>query len=292
MKPLDLLAALTVVALWGSNFAVVKLGTAHMPPFFFTTLRFLVIALLVVPFCRIPRNQLPDILLFSFLLGTCHFGLMFVSIRGMDAATMVIIMQTCVPISALLAAVLYKERLGWMRFFGMILSFGGVILLIGEPSFPKPIFFGLALASALGWALSNIAVKRIGRINPLALSGWMALFGIPQLLGLSLIFETGQWQAVTSFKWGVILPVLYTAILASIVAYSLWYRLLIRYSLNQVVPFTLLNPLFGVSMGIVLLGESLSWHKLAGGGVTILGVALIQLAPTLFSRKKAQEPPS
>ncbi len=290
MKPLDLLAGLVVSALWGTNFAVVKLGVSYMPPFLFTTLRFVVIAALLVPFFRLPRSKMLDVALFSFLLGTCHFGLMFFSMRGMDAATMAIIMQTCFPFSALCAAILYKERLGWIRFLGMVLSFGGVALLVGEPTFPTPFFFMLAIVSALGWVFSNIAVKRIGRIEPLALSGWMALFGIPQLLILSLIFETGQWQVLSTFHWGMIFPVFYTAIMASIAAYTLWYRLLLRYQLNQVVPFTLLNPVFGVSMGILLLGESLTWHRLAGGAVTVTGVALIQLGPVFLSRWKKQAP--
>ncbi|MBX9635788.1 MAG: EamA family transporter, partial [Magnetospirillum sp.] len=63
----------------------------------------------------------------------------------------------------------------------------------------------------------------------------------------------------------------------SLVAYSLWYRLLARHSMNQIVPITLLGPVVGVASGVMLLGEPLSWQKLVGGAITIAGVAVVQL---------------
>ena len=290
MKPLDLLATLAIVAIWGSNIAISKLGVTNMPPLFFTACRFTIVAALLLPFFRLPKGKIKSILLFSILLGSCHFGLMLVGLRGMDSATAIILLQTTVPFSALVAALWYKERLGWLRSAGMGLAFGGVALLAGEPSFPHPLSFLCIIFSALAWVFSNIVAKQLGRIDPLALCCWMAVFGLPQLYLLSFIFETGQIDALLAFRWGFILPCLYTALGASIIAYSLWYRLLVRYPLNQVVPYTLLNPVFGITVGVFLLGETLNWHKLAGAAVTIGGVALIQVGPMLLNRLKKVQP--
>jgi O-acetylserine/cysteine efflux transporter len=50
-----------------------------------------------------------------------------------------------------------------------------------------------------------------------------------------------------------------------------------RYSVNQVMPFTLLVPLFGVLSGVVFFGDQLSWPMIIGGVGTILGVAIITI---------------
>lgn len=72
--------------------------------------------------------------------------------------------------------------------------------------------------------------------------------------------------------------VLYMALLATMVAYGLWYTLIRRYPMSLVMPFTLLAPVIGVASGIVLLGEALSWRILLGGAATVAGVALIVLS--------------
>ena len=69
--------------------------------------------------------------------------------------------------------------------------------------------------------------------------------------------------------------ILHMGIIVSIVGHGLWYRLVPKYRTNQTMPFTLLIPVFGVSFGIVLLGETLTWLIFAGGLVTLAGVAIV-----------------
>ena len=66
-------------------------------------------------------------------------------------------------------------------------------------------------------------------------------------------------------------------VVVSIVGHGLWYLLVPKYQTNQTMPFTLLIPVFGVSMGALILGEDITWHILAGGLVTIAGVAIVLL---------------
>jgi O-acetylserine/cysteine efflux transporter len=105
----------------------------------------------------------------------------------------------------------------------------------------------------------------------------MSLLGCPQLLVTSLLFEEGQWEAVLAAGWRGWGAVFYTAVFATIIAHTLWYRLLRRHPMNVVVPFSLLAPAIGVASGVLLLDEPFGWHKLAGGALTLTGVAMIQL---------------
>jgi O-acetylserine/cysteine efflux transporter len=287
VKALDILAALTVVVLWGVNFVAIKIGVAYIPPMLLTALRFVVVAAILAPFFRPSRTQLPGILLVSFTMGVLHFGLLFLAIKGVDAATAAIATQLSVPFSAILAAVFYADRLGWRRGLGMALAFGGVALLAGEPQRPDPLSIALIAVAALAWAASNILIKRLGKVDALALNGWIALFAAPQLLAISFAVEQDQLASLLNAGWTGVGSVAYTAIASSVIAYSLWYRLLARHDINQVVPFTLLGPVVGVVAGILMLGEPLTWHKVAGGILTIGGVAIIQLRQ--MRRRKAEE---
>ena len=275
----DLVAALTVVVLWGLNFVAAKIALAVVPPLLLTSIRFAGVALCLVPFFRPRWEQIPGILGFALMLGCGHFGLLLVGLSGMDAATTAIITQLGVPFSVLLAWLAFGEKLGVARALGMAMAFGGVALLAGEPTLPHWVPFALAVTSMLCWAVSNVQVKRLGNIPPLALNGWMALFASPMLLGLSLATESGQGEAVARAleHWPVLAGLAYTIIASSLVAYSLWYRLLARHSMSQVVPVTLLGPVIGVASGVTMLGEPLTWQKLVGGAITIAGVAAVQL---------------
>lgn len=281
MSPLDTLLSTIVVAIWGVNFVFMKLGTGELPPFLLSALRFALVAAVIVPFRPLPRRHWRLVLALAVVLGVGHFGLLLAAASGLDAATTAIGIQLCVPFSAMVGSLVYRERLGRAGWAGLSLGMAGVVLLAGEPSHPSPPHIALVVIAAFAWAWSNVIVKRIGPIDSLTLNGWTALFSMPLLAGMSLLFEQGQVQAVAKAGWHGWGAVLFTAGASSLVAYTLWYRLIGRNPMSRVVPFTLLGPVIGVACGALLLGEPLHWQKLLGGALTILGVAVVQFRPSL-----------
>ncbi|WNL38330.1 EamA family transporter [Halomonas sp. PAMB 3232] len=273
----DLLLGLLVVAIWALNIVVIKVGVAELPPLLMTTLRFALVALLLVPFYPVPRAQLPFLLLLSVTFGTLHFAMLFIGLGQSEAGTGALLVQMGTPFATILAVVFLKEKLGPKRLAGLLLSFAGVVVLAGGPTLPSPLPLGILLLSALGWAVSQLLIKRGPAIAPLALAGWIALFAVPQVALGSWLFENGQWQAIRSAGlagWGA---VFYTAVMSSILAYGIWYALLRRHPVNKVVPMTLLVPVLAVGLGALLMGDPLGIHKLAGGGLVVAGVGLILL---------------
>ncbi len=65
--------------------------------------------------------------------------------------------------------------------------------------------------------------------------------------------------------------------MSSILGYSAWYSLLRKHSVARLVPWSLLTPVFAVVLGIVLLGDSLAFSKLAGGALVVSGIAIINI---------------
>lgn len=279
LTPLEWAAATLVVTIWGLNFVAVKTALATLPPFLLTALRFAIAALVLAPFFRPARGQFRSVLVIAVLLGVGHFGLMFYGVAGMDAATAAIVIELSIPFSAVLAWAFFGEVLGGWRSLGLAVSFAGVALLAGEPHLPRLSPFVAVVASGFAWALANVVIKRMGTINPLAINGWMALLAAPMLLALSLATETGQLDALARTPPKGWLAVAYTVVCSTLIAYTLWYRLIARHSINRVVPFTLLGPVVGLAGGVLLLGEPLTWHKLVGGALTVLGVAAVELLP-------------
>jgi len=94
---------------------------------------------------------------------------------------------------------------------------------------------------------------------------------------VSWLTEDGQLAAIAGADWRLWLSVAFQALLVTIFGYSVWYRLMRRFSVNQVMPFTLLVPLFGVLSGVIVFGDRLTPLMLIGGICTIIGVAIIVL---------------
>ncbi|CAA7620178.1 Integral membrane protein [Magnetospirillum sp. LM-5] len=274
----DGLTALVVVTLWGLNFIAVKVALTVLSPFLLCSLRFALVAVLTVAFFRPQAYQLPRIAGLALVLGVGHFGLLFWGVAGMDAATAAIVTQLGVPFSVLLAWAFFGDRLGLRRGAGLVAAFSGVALLAGEPQLPATAPLVVAVIAMAAWAVSNIQVKKLGDIHPLALNGWMGLMTAPLLAGISLAAESGQGAALAAMTWPVVAAIAYTTIGSSLVAYTLWYRLVSRHDLSRLVPITLLGPVIGVAGGVLVLGEALTWQKVVGGAITVAGVALVQLA--------------
>ncbi|MEE9140430.1 MAG: EamA family transporter [Alphaproteobacteria bacterium] len=275
----DVALATLVMLIWGVNFAVAKTGLMELPPLLMMTVRFTLVAAVLVPFVRRPAIPLGQLVGVSVTLGFLHFGLFFSGLNGTDAAAAAIVLQIQVPFAVIVAAILHEDRPGWRRILGICIAFTGVALVLGRPEVESRFLsLLLILGAALVWAVANFQIKAMGEVDGFALNGWIALFAVPQLAVASLVLEDGQLAALASAGWRGYGAVLYMALLATMVAYGLWYTLIRRYPMSLVMPFTLLAPVIGVASGIVLLGEALSWHILLGGAATVAGVALIVLS--------------
>ncbi|MGO1344517.1 DMT family transporter [Chromohalobacter japonicus] len=283
----DLLLGLLVIVIWAFNIIVIKVGVDDMPPLMLMTLRFMLVAVLVVPFTRVTRPQLPWLLVLSVTFGGLHFPLLFLGLGQAEAGTGALLVQMGTPFATLLAAIFLKERLDLRRLLGLLLAFAGAVVLAGGPALPNVTATLTLLTSALAWAVSTLIIKRAPAISPLTLAGWIALFAIPQVALGSWLFETQHLEALRRAGWIGWGAVFYTAVMSSIIAYGLWYALLRRHPVNRVVPLTLLMPVIAVFLGVWLLGDGLDSHKLLGGALVIAGLAVINLP----GRRRARTAP-
>ncbi len=278
MLPQHVALMVLVQLLWGVNFAVAKFGIDEFAPIFFVALRFTLVAVLLVFVVGLPkRSMLKQLIPLSVTMGVMHFTLIFLGMADLDAATSSIAVQLQTPFAAILAAIFLRETLGWRRILGMVIAFAGVMLIAGEPRFssdPWPLL--AVIAAALAWAIGNIQVKKLGdELDAVTLNGWIAILAAPQLLLSSWIIEGPQWQHMPEVGWTGWASLLFQAVVIAIFTYWIWYNMMRRYPVNQVMPFTLLLPMIGVAAGALLRGEEITWQMIVGGLATVAGVAII-----------------
>jgi O-acetylserine/cysteine efflux transporter len=274
-RHLALLVAMNLI--WGLNLVACKVGVGHFPPIFFTALRFAVLGALLLPWLRLHRGEMRNLIAAAVLTGPVTFALMFVGIaRVHEVSTVAVINQLGVPFSTLLSVWLLGERIRWRRRLGIALAFAGVVVISFDPRvLVDRDGLGLLAVSAFAGALGVIFIKTLRTVRPLELQAWVSASGAVVLLAMSLSLESGQvdsMRAAGPIGWSALA---YTVFLASLVAHTSWYWLVGRYPVTRLAALTPLTPLFGILFGVTVLGDELTSRMVAGSAITLAGVYIV-----------------
>lgn len=283
-----LLLALAVVAVWGTNFVVIKVGLGEMPPLLFATLRFALSSLPLLLFVRRPAVAWRHLIGYGLFMGL-QFALLFLAMRhDISPGLASLLMQSQVFLTLLLVAVLQHERMALPQLAALTIATLGFVL-IGWQSFDQthadvtPLGLTLAIGGALSWACANLISRSIGKVDMLGFMVWSSLFAMPPLLLCALWFE-GPMQIAATLPhislaaWGA---VLWQAAGNTLFGFGAWGWLLARHPAATITPMALLIPIFGMGASSLLLGEELQSWKLTATALVIGGLALNVLAARL-----------
>lgn len=287
--------ALLVAAVWGFNFVVIKVGLRDFPPILFSGLRFALAAtpLLVLGFRGGPPVAWRYVLGIGMMLGVVKFSLLFVGMdMGMPAGLSSLVLQAQAFFTVLFAAIAMGDRPGPRQLAGMALAFGGIAVIGTDLSGGGTGSLGalaLCIAAAAAWGVSNIVMKRAAAPDLLRLVLWVSLVPPLPLLALSLAVEGPQrvGDALAGLSWLGLGCLAYIAVLATLFGFAAWGVLLRHHPASLVAPFTLLVPVFGMSSGALLLGETVSATKMAGAALIMLGLAVTVLRPPRLLTRRA-----
>lgn len=291
MPVTHLLLALAVVFVWGTNFVVIKLGLAELPPFLFAALRFALSAFPFLLFIRRPPVRWRTLATFGVVLGAGQFGLLFLAMRTSISPGMAsLVVQTQVFFTIGLSIALKGERLTTVQWLALALAVAGmgVIALLSDGTTTLP-GLALVLAAAFCWACANLVAQSAGRVDVLAFMVWSSLFSVPPLLALSLVFEGPPLivSALAGASWSAWSAVAWQAVGNTLFAYAAWNWLLSRHPTATVAPSALLVPVFGMGAAAWWLSEPLPGWKLAAAALVIAGLALNVLAARMSAARAA-----
>jgi O-acetylserine/cysteine efflux transporter len=184
--------------------------------------------------------------------------------------------QTQAFFTILFVALALHERPRRGQVAGIVLAFAGlglIALTIGGDL--SGIGFVLTLGSAISWGIGNVLLKRVGGVDMLSLIVWLSVIPPIPSLALSMLLDgPGGRTALARASWLGLAAALYLGVVATLMAYAVWGRLLRRYPAATVTPFALLAPIVGAYSSSVVFGERFGGRRLAGMALVLLGVAI------------------
>lgn len=283
MRPLHILLAVSVAAVWGFNFVAIKVGLRDFPPILFSSLRFALAAtpLLVLGLKGGPPVPWRFVLGIGVVLGVVKFSLLFVGMDvGMPAGLSSLVLQAQAFFTVLFAALALGDRPGPRPLAGMVVAFAGIgVIALEMPAGDSLLGLALCIAAAMAWGVSNILMKQARAPDLFRLMLWVSVVPPLPLLLLSLGLEGPEriGAALTSLTWLGVGALAYIAAGATLFGFASWGFLLRHYPVSMVAPFSLLVPIFGMSSGALLLGEDFSPAKIAGAVLVFVGLAITVL---------------
>ncbi|MCK9397438.1 MAG: EamA family transporter [Methylobacter sp.] len=270
--------AILVVAIWGVNFVVIKVGLKEIPPILLCTLRFFLCAFPAIFFIKRPAAPLRMVVGFGLVMFALQFALLFSGMyAGTTAGLASLVLQMQVFFTVLLAVLFLAEKPSIWQIVGALVSFSG-IGLVASNSGGEISVYGLMLiiAAAATWGVGSLISKKLGKVDMFALVVWASLVAWPPLLVLSFFLEQNSWSAeiISHISWLTIGAIGYMVYPVTLLGFAAWSWLLSRYPAATVAPFTLLVPVFGFAASTLALGEPLFDWKINAAALVIAGLCI------------------
>lgn len=291
MTPLLALKLVTVAALWGGTFIAGRILSQSLPSMTAAFSRFFVASILLVMVAvrmegKLPRLNLEQILLTAFLGVTgiflyniCFFG----ALATMPAGRTSLFVSLTPIVTAILAGLLFSERLGFRRWIGVVVALVGAIIVITRGDLIKGITdisqsLGqgelMMLGSVLSWtAYTLISRKALETLSPIATTTYGTLWGF-LFLGAGAIGEVKDINWIL-LDWRVWTSIFYLGAFGTVLAFIWYYQGIRAVGPSRAAIFTNLVPAFGVIFSAVLLSEPILISMVVGGLIAVLGVSLV-----------------
>lgn len=287
--PLSHLAlAVAVMAVWGSNFVVIKTALLHLPPLLLAALRFLFAFFPLALFLKRPAVSFGNLAAYGLLIGVGQFGLLFIAMRhDITPGLASLVVQVQVFFTIGLSMRLTGERVHGYQLVALLLAVLG-LGVIATHAQGSATLLGLALVigAALSWAGGNIVSRSAGPVNMLSYVVWASVFAVPPLFLLSFLFE--GWPAMAAgvrnadvLTWAA---VLWQSVGNTMFGYAAWGWLLARHPAATVSPLALMVPVFGMGASALILGEPLQHWKILAAALVMSGLAIGLLWPRILAR--------
>jgi drug/metabolite transporter (DMT)-like permease len=279
------LLLVTVVVIWSSYPTLVKLAVRDMPPFTLGALRcMLATAILGGLVWRggaggetpITRQDLPDLVVLGVAGITMSTGVFYLAVQLTSASNAVILTATTPIFVALGGHVFFAERLRRRQWAGVACSALGVLLTVTRGDVrlletPPRLGDALALVGQVGWATYTLYGKRVlARLSPRAATAAAYLIGTALLVPIaglaSPAFPPARWTSLPA--WGV---VIFQGTVGTL-SHVWYYRGVQAVGPAVTAVFMNLQPLIGVALATVVLGERLTLAQGLGCAAILVGV--------------------
>ncbi|MGC6405924.1 DMT family transporter [Bisgaard Taxon 45] len=276
--------------IWASSFVAGKYAFTMLDPVLTVQARLILITLLIFPLFlrhwkKVDKSLRPQLWWLGFINYPAIFLLQFVGLHYTSAASAATIIGLEPLLIVFVGHVFFKDKAHWYHWFFGTMAFIGVAILISGGRNEGEItvlgcflvlLAGLLFAICLRWTKSMIQ-----QITAPAYTAISVVLGAITCLPFTL-FLTQDW--VINWNWRGVAGLLYLAIFCSWIAYWLWNKGLNSTHTNLTGLLTALEPIFGVALAIILLGESVSLLSCFGIFIIISATLIASLMPKLTAK--------
>ncbi|TGE31362.1 EamA family transporter [Desulfosporosinus sp. Sb-LF] len=282
-----ILAYIAVCILWGSTYLAIRIGVSDFPPILFAGIRFLIAGSLVLSYAYYKGYKFPGnftdvrrqaiVGLFLLLGGN---GLVVWAEQWVFSGVTALLFAIVPLFNAILERFLPNgPRIGLKGWLGLLLGFFGVALLLLTGSETKAMDVSgglLLLLAAFSWSLGSVYSKTFKPSGTMVANIGVQMFagGIGLTLVGVLMGEAGHIH-LTSKGLGALV---YLILFGSILGYSSYIYILQKWSASKAGTYAYVNPVVGVILGAVILGEPVSPKVFISAIVILGGVLLVQLS--------------
>jgi drug/metabolite transporter (DMT)-like permease len=270
--------------MWSSAFTSARMIVADAAPLMALAARFLISGLIGIAIARalgqswrLDRAQWRATVLFGVMQNAAYLGLNFVAMQKVEASVAAIIASTLPLMVALAGWGLGRERLSPLGIVGLIAGFGGVVVIMGSRvgGGLDPAGIALCVLGAIALTVATLSVRGASAGgNLLMIVGLQMLVGAAVLGVLSVAFE--DWRLTPTPR--LALAFAYTTLVPGLLATWVWFLLVGRIGAVRAATFHFLNPVFGVAVAAVLLGERLGAADAVGVAIVAAGILGVQMA--------------
>ena len=280
---LHLLAAVLVMAVWGSNFVIIRIALDSFPPLLLAALRYTFAFFPAALFLPRPKVAWRNLATYGVLIGGGQFGLLFIAMKGhITPGLASLVVQTQVIFTILFSLILHKERVRLFQIVALALALAGLsVLLTHTDGHTSPLGIALVIGAAISWSSGNMVSRAAGQINMLSYVVWASLFAIPPLFALAFATE-GADAIVSSLAHAPLsawAAVGWQSVGNTMFGYAMWGWLLSRHPSAQVAPLALLVPVFGMLSSTLILAEPMQVWKIMAAALVMGGLILSILWP-------------
>jgi drug/metabolite transporter (DMT)-like permease len=288
----DLLMVLIVTVSWGMNYPIMKYVVNSYPPSAFRAYTFIVGFLSIglyayfkgISLAVVSAERWPVFKLSMFNMVGWHLPMIY-GVSMLNSGRAAIIGYT-MPVWALVAsALLYKEKINIRSLVSIVLAMAAALLLAWgsrQQWGNQPLGVGVMLVAAVIWGVGNAMMKNAKlALHGVALTFWALFIAFVFFLCITIAFETDQWAWPNLLQW---LAILYGGVITFAVSYVAWFHVARKLSAVSSGLSIMLVPVFGVTGGALVLGESVTLPDLSALMLILLAMFVV-LTPN-FSIKQ------
>lgn len=278
---LVLLCLLALYVIWGSTYLGMHFALESFAPFTMAGLRFLLAGGVLLLALRLRGHALPTprqwgaSALTGFLLLSVGNGAVAIGQQTLPSGVAAVVVGS-MPLWAALFAGLWGQWPGRAERWGLLLGFGGIVLLNAGGGLSGSLVGAIALLIApASWAFGSVWSRRLPLPPGLMATAAQMLCGGAISLTLSRVLQEPLPLSPTPRALGAFV---YLVVCGSLVAFSAYGYLLRNARPALATSYAYVNPAVAVALGVVFAGEKLSPWTLLAMGVILVSVLLLTRA--------------